>query len=85
MATTSTTTRTRIFVDGPRDGQSEPLDVASEYLLPDGTPIREKAIAWEMDGITGYADVYGKECGTPKGAREVRYIWCGRTTSAGSN
>jgi len=85
MSTTSTMTRTRTFDGGPRDGQTEPLDVAREYLLPDGrTPVREKDITWDMTGITGYADVYGKECGSPRGAREVRYIWCGRTTSTGS-
>ena len=73
--------RTRTFDGGPRDGVTEPLpSPVRAYLLPDGTPIREEAVDWTIgsDGITHYGDVYGRECGTPRRARNVRYIWCGR-------
>jgi len=80
----ATPTRTRTFDDGPLDGVTEPLDgPCREYLPPDRTPVREGSVDWTIgaDGITHYAPVYGRECGTPRRAKSVRYIWCGPDAS----
>lgn len=72
-------TRVRTFDGGPLDGTTEPAEGALRaYLTADRKPIREAAVDWTVgaDGITHYAPVYGLECGTPRRAKSVRYIWC---------